>query len=91
MNKSVIIIGKTEEEVNNRIMRDKTELSNIMNIVHKVSKDITEKDIEEFHRVGKYESGKHRPIKVTFQSANTMEEVIRNAKNLCNSGNKISS
>ena len=82
MNKSVIIIGKTEEEVNNRIMRDKTELSNIMNIVHKVSKDITEKDIEEFHRVGKYESGKHRPIKVTFQSANTMEEVIRNAKNL---------
>ena len=82
MNKSVVIMGRKEEVINNRIIRDKTELSNIMNIINKISQDITEKDIEEFHRVGKYESGKHRPIKVTFQSANTMEKVMRNAKNL---------
>ena len=82
MNKSIIIKGKKEEEISNRIIRDKTELSIIMNIMDKVSKEITEKDIQEFHRIGKYESGKHRPIKVTFQSANTMEEVMSNTKNL---------
>lgn len=82
MNKSIIIIGTQEKEMNNRIIRDKAELSNIMNIMNKISQDITEKDIEEFHRVGKYELGKHRPMKVTFQSANIMEEVLRNAKNL---------
>lgn len=82
MNKSIIILGKKEEEINNRIVRDRTEIINIMNIINKVSKDITEKDIEEFYRVGKYESGKHRPIKVTFQSANMMEEVMRNARKL---------
>ena len=84
MNKSVVIMGKKENEIYNRITRDKNELSNTMNIINKISQDITEKDIEEFHRIGRYESGKHRPIKVTFQSANTMEEVIRNAKNLKN-------
>ena len=81
MNKSIIILGKKEEEINNRIVRDRTEIINIMNIINKVSKDITEKDIEEFYRVRKYESGKHRPIKLTFQNANMME-VMRNARKL---------
>ena len=82
MNKSIIILGKKEEEINNRIVRDRKELTNIMNIINKVSTDLTEKDIEEFHRLGKYESGKHRPIKVTFQSADMMEEIMSNARNL---------
>ena len=82
MNKSVIIIGTKEKEINNRIIRDRDELSNIMKIMNKISEEITEKDIEEFHRVGKYESGKHRAMKVTFQSSNIMEEVMQNAKNL---------
>ena len=82
MNKSVVIMGKKEEEINNRIIRDRTELGNIMQIINKISPDISERDIEEFHRIGKYENGKHRPIKVTFQSANMMEEVMINAKNL---------
>ena len=82
MNKSIVIMGTKEKEMYNRITRDRIELGNIMNIMNKISQDITEKDIEEFHRVGKYENGKHRPIKVTFQSANTMENVMMNAKNL---------
>ena len=75
-------MGQKEEEINNRIIRDKTELGNIMHTINKISQDVTEKDIEEFQRVGKYENGKHRFIEVTFQSANTMEEVMRNDGNL---------
>ena len=82
MNKTIMIIGKKEEENKNRIDRDKTELRNIMEIMKKISEDITDRDIEVYHRVGKYEEGKHRPIKVTFNSANTAEEVLWNAQNL---------
>ena len=48
----------------------------------KISQDITDNYIEEFRRVGIYESGKYSPVKAIYQSANTMEEVMRNAKNL---------
>ena len=82
MNKSIVIIGKKEDEIQNRITRDKAELSKIMKVMSKISEDITENDIEEYHRVGKYEAGKNRPIKVTFQSANKMEDIMKNAKNL---------
>lgn len=78
MNKAVAIMGK-EGGINNRKIRNKTELSNIINII---SQDIIENGVGEFQRVGKYGSEKHKPIKVTFQSAKIMKEVMGNTKSL---------
>ncbi len=83
MNKSVIIIGKKEEDIQNKFKKDKVDLKNILEITNKVlEEEISGKDIEEFHRLGRYEGGKNRPIKVTFQSTNMMEEVLRKANKL---------
>ena len=38
--------------------------------------------IEEYQRISKYESCKHRPIRVVFQSWNIMKNTMRNAKKL---------
>ncbi len=54
-----------------------------MEITNKVlEEERAGKDIEELYRLGKYEEGKNRPIKVTFQTTNMMEEVRRNANKL---------
>lgn len=80
MNKSIVIIGSNEENIQNKFLKDKADLKNILEIANKVlDEEVSGKDIEEFHRLGKYEANKNRPIKVTFQSTNMMEEVLRKA------------
>jgi len=83
MNRSVVIIGKKEDDIQNKFQKDKVDLKNILEITNKVlEEEIKGKDIEEFHRLGKYEPGKNRPLKVTFQSTNIMEEMLRKANKL---------
>ena len=66
MNKSVVIIGSIEKNIQNEFQKDKTDLNTILEITSKIlEEEVTGKDVERF---GKFEAGKNRPIKVTFQT-----------------------
>jgi len=48
----------------------------------KMNVEVSFKEVEEFHRIGKYEKDKSRPLKIAFQSKQTAEEVLKAARNL---------
>ena len=82
INKSIIITHKKDEkEIRNKIDRDKNEIKLIPKVMNTVVDDLDVKEIEEFRRFGKYEI-KSRPLKVTFQRSNTVEEIMKNAYKL---------
>lgn len=45
-------------------------------------KKIGENDTEDYRRLGRYESGKTRPLKETFQSVNQVEGITTNGNRL---------
>lgn len=84
MNKSVVIFGVKEMDIPNRIEKDKVEMQNIKGIMSAVAEDNGGEPmtVEEFYRIGKFEKGKNRPLKVTLTSVSKMETLMRNAKNV---------
>lgn len=79
---TILVLGENEEAIEKRVTRDKTKMTMIMKITNELNEKVTEKDIEEFYRVRKYEVGKSQPIKITFQSTAIMKEILRNVKML---------
>ncbi len=68
--RSVIIFGLKEKIVNNRSERREEELKVAREIVQEVEGDNPEavEEIEELRRLGKYEEGKVRPMRIKFKN-----------------------
>ena len=80
--KSVVIFGLKEEKVVDREQRERKEKENIKKVVEIVTEgDSTEamRAIEEFHRIGKFEENKDRPIRIKFATQVQAEEIINGA------------
>lgn len=83
VNKSLVIIGNKEKDIQNQFNNDKVELNSILKITKKIfQEEISCKGIEGFHRLGKFEAGRSRPLKVTFQNISIMEDILKNADEL---------
>ena len=79
--KCVVVFGLKEKKNPVRHVREKEErelASNIVKLVQTEEKSL-EGEIEEVHRVGKYEDGGQRPLKVRFRSQVSAEEVLSGA------------
>lgn len=76
--KSVIIFGLKEKVLNNRSDRVKEELKVAREIIKEVEEDNAEvvEEIEEVFRLGKYEEGKARPMKIKFKSQAAATKVL---------------
>ena len=80
--KSVIIFGLKEEKILNKEQRESKEKESIKKVVEIVTEgDSTEtmRAVEEFHRLGKFEENKNRPIKIKFTTQVQAEEMINGA------------
>ena len=76
--KCVVIFGVKEEKIVSRLDREEKEKEEI----HKILTEVTEEPgqaanlIEEFYRIGKFEEGKDRPLRIKFATQVQAEEVI---------------
>ena len=82
MQKSVVFFGVEQENITNRIERDKMDLSKIVDLLKVISEEDDDIGIEEFQRLGKYVKNVNRPLKVTLQSSSMVETVMRNVKKI---------
>ena len=82
--KCVLIFDMKEDIIPHRLQREKTERENINKIMKEVKSDDSnlENEIEEYKRLGKYEAGKIRPVKVKFKSQLDAEEALAGASKL---------
>ena len=81
--KCVVIFGIKEEKNVNRLEREQKEKEK----VNEVLKEVIDENqpmgmVEEVYRIGKFEEGKYRPIKIKFTTQARAEEVISNAPKL---------
>ena len=75
--KCIIVTGINEEEIENRIERTNTEIQKIKKLMQVVMGDEdTANEIEEFYRLGKFENGKRRPMKIKFRAQAIAQEVL---------------
>lgn len=79
--KCVVLFGVEEEKVDNRLVRGEKEKHKIKQVLSTVVDDMddTVRQIEEYHRLGKYDEGKDRPIKIKFATQSCAEDVISKA------------
>ncbi len=66
--KQVIVFGLKEEKIVSRIQREKKEKNLLNKLLKKVMGEESQlvKQVDEFHRIGKYEEEKMRPIRIMF-------------------------
>lgn len=82
LNKSVAIVGR-KGNIQNQFKQDKVDLKNTMEITNRVlHEELSDKDIVGFHRLGKFEIGKNKPIKMRSQSTGMMKEILKNTNKL---------
>ncbi len=82
-NKSVIIFGHTEKDIKSRVERDSDELNCIRNTMkHLLEEGGPEIEIMEYRRIGRYEKGKNRPIKITLMNSQMAETILKNGPKL---------
>lgn len=78
--KCVVIFGVREDKETNRLERDLQEKVKVKGVLIEILEDDqTMNTVEEFHRIGKYQEGKDRPLKIKFVTQAKAEEVLRNA------------
>ena len=78
--KCVVIFGITEEKIDNKIERETMEQGKVKEVLMQVvEENQTMTMVEEIHRIGKFEEGKNRPVKVKFATQARAEEVVNNA------------
>lgn len=76
--KIIVIFGIEEEEIRDYEERKKSEVCKAGSLFSEID-DIGrnwEEEVEEIHRVGRYEKGKSRPLKVKFKVKAVAEEVM---------------
>ena len=78
--KTIVIFGVQEEDIVNKIERENKEKEKVREVMKVVVEDDeqTSNMMEEIHRIGKFEKGKDRPIKVKFTTQVKAEEVLNN-------------
>lgn len=76
--KCVVAFGVEEAKIVSREDREKAEKKKIESILKEVTEDAGSARglIEEFHRIGKFEEGKNRPLKIKFATQAQAEEVL---------------
>ena len=76
--KCIMVFGVKEDKIEDRTEREKMEKKKIEKVITNVVEEGEQalKAMEEFHRVGKYEENKVRPIKIKFVSQSQVEEII---------------
>lgn len=78
--KCVVIFGVREDKETNRLERDSQEKVKVKGVLNEILEDDqTMNTVEEFHRIGKYQEGKDRPLKIKFVTQAKAEEVLSNA------------
>ena len=78
--KCVVLFGMKEEKIVNRTEREQKEKASLGEVFETVTEDEQAvKAIEEFHRIGQYEEGKDRPIRVKFATQTMAEAVVSRA------------
>lgn len=78
--KCIVIFGVREDKETNRLERDLQEKEKVKGVLIEILEDDqTMNTVEEFHRIGKYQEGKDRPLKIKFVTQAKAEEVLRNA------------
>ena len=75
----VVMFGVQEKNQPLRTVREKDEMKRAKEIIAKVAEDDAEivDQVEEVHRLGRYETGKTRPLKVRFSVQSAAEHVLQ--------------
>jgi len=69
--KCIILFGIKEEKISDKAERSRYEENKIRNVLDKLGEDVSEwlnHEMIEFNRLGKYEDGKDRPIKLKMNT-----------------------
>ena len=76
--KCVVVFGLKEEKIINKMEREEKEKEKFRNVLAAAVNDeeLKEIRIEETFRIGKFEEGKHRPVKIKFATQTMAEEVL---------------
>ncbi len=84
--KCVVLFGVKEDNIVDRLERERKEKENIRQIIAEVVEDEDRalNQVEEIHRIGKYEENKDRPLKVKFATQTQAEEIINGGWKLAN-------
>ena len=79
--KCVVVFGVKEENIMDRLERDRKEKEKIRQIVTEVVEDEDRAmgQVEEFCRLGKFEENRDRPLKIKFATQIQAEEVVNGA------------
>ena len=84
--KCVVVSGLKEDNIRNWQERKIKEEEKINTMLNKISEEENAfGEVEEYMRLGKYEEGKSRAMKITLKSQVAAEHVLRNAWKLKNS------
>lgn len=84
--KCIVVYGVEEEKVDNRLEREEKEKNKIKKVLTAVRDDAedTVRQVEEYYRLGRYEEGRDRPIKIKFATQSCAEETVNSAWKLAN-------
>ena len=78
--KCTVIFGVKESKITNRVEREDMEKNRIRQVLSTIVDDPEEAmKFVEYHRLGKYEEDKDRPIKIKFATQSYAEEVLSKA------------
>lgn len=81
--KTVVVFGMVEEHTpafNEREKKERNSVEDLFDVLQD-NKELTE-EIEEYRRLGRYQEGGHRPIKIRLRSQVAAEELLVRAKRL---------
>ena len=81
MEKSIVFFGVEQENITNRIDRDKMELRKIVDLLKVILEEDDDIRIEELQRLGRYVK-KCKQTTVTLQSSSMVETVLKNVKKI---------
>ena len=79
--KCVVVFGVKESNIPNKLEREEVEKNRLRQVLSTVvgEEEETMRFVEEYHRLGKYEENKDRPIKIKFAGQSYAEEVVSKA------------
>ena len=79
--KCVMIYGLKEEKIDNRLEREEKEKEKIRQVIAEIVDDEEQalSAVEEYHRLGKFEENKGRPLRIKFATQAQAEEIINGA------------
>lgn len=77
--KCVVVFGVKEEKTPDKIIRERYEINKIKCILNSLGEEWLQDEVEEIVRLGKFEEGKSRPVKVRLYSQAAAEGILANS------------